>query len=393
MRLAIVTRRFWPIAGGTERAIASLATELAARGVAVTVVTVQWEAGWPSRIDYRGVQVLRLPRRGKGFLGTRRWLRNLSLHMRDKARSYDAVYVCGIRQDCHVVLKAIRRWGIVVVLRAEGSGETGDCLWQLESAGGRKIKRLAMRADAFVGPTEISHRELIAAGYPRDRIHRIVGGVAVPGPVDPSVKLAARSALEGVNTLLHCPPKTPVAVYTGSLDEWTGPATAIDAWRLVTVRWPSARLWLVGAEANQSQLNRRIEKAGLTGRVVIPGVFADVTELLAAADVAIIGDDLPESLSLLLEAMAAGLPVAAADRPEHRSVLNDGTLARLYPPGGSDVLGRILVDLCDDADKASCMGTAARAYVEQRCSVGKVADDHLRLLENLVRQGRKPSQS
>jgi glycosyltransferase involved in cell wall biosynthesis len=291
-----------------------------------------------------------------------------------------------------VVLKAVRRWG-VVVLRAEGSGQTGDCLWQLESAGGRKIKRLALKADAFVGPTEISHRELIAAGYPRDRIHRIVGGVAVPDPADLSVKLAARSALEGVNTLLHCPPKTPVAVYTGSLDEWTGPATAIDAWRLVTERWPSARLWLVGAEANQSQLNRRIEKAGLTGRVVIPGVFADVTELLAAADVAIIGDDLPESLALLLEAMAAGLPVAAADRPEHRSVLDDGTLARLYPPGGSDVLGRILVDLCGDAGQASSVGAAARAHVEQNYSIGKVADDHLRLLENLVRRKRKPSQS
>ncbi len=386
LRLVIVTRRFWPVAGAAERAIANLAAELVARGVDVALVTLRWEDSWPDRIDYRGVSVVRLPWTATGFLGLRRWLRNLSHYLRENADRYDAAYVCGLRHDCPVALKAIQRRRGAVVLRADSSGRTGDCLWQLESGSGRRIKRLAMKADAFVGPTEITHRELIAAGYPRDRIHRILGGVPVRRPADAAGKLAARWALENVNTLLHCPFETPLAVYTGRLDEPNGASSAIDAWRLVVRRWPNARLWLVGANANQSALNRQIDAAGLLGRVVIPGVFADVTELLAAADAAVVDSDNGQSQALLLEAMAAGLPIAATDKPEHRTVVEGPSCARLFPPGNGEVLGRILVDLFDDPKEANRLGESARVCAERDYEIGRVADDHLAMLENLVRK-------
>ncbi len=392
LRLVIITRRFWPAAGGTERAIANLAAELVARGAKVTLVTTQWEQSWPARIDYRGVAVVRLSQTGKGFSGTRRWLRNLSRYLRDNAERYDAAYVCGLRHDSHAALKSLQHGPVAVVLRSGSSGPAGDCLWQLESASGRRIKRRAMRADAFVGPTEIAHRELIAAGYPRDRIHRIVGGVLISRPVDSAAKLAARLALESINTLLHCPPDTPVAVYTGRLGEPDGPASAIDAWRLVVQRWPNARLWLVGADGNQSELNRRIDAAGLVGRVVIPGVFADVTELLAAADAAIVGGDNCESHALLLEAMAAGLPVAAADKPEHRCVVEPEACARLFPLGNGERLAEILVDMFDNIDQAKRLGEAAQACVQREYEMGKVADEHMKLFEDLVRRKGSSSQ-
>ncbi|MHB8898208.1 MAG: glycosyltransferase family 4 protein [Thermoguttaceae bacterium] len=390
LRLVIVTRWFWPVAGGTERAIANLATELAARQVDVALVTVQWEESWPDRIDYRGVSVVRLPRTGPGFFGMRSWLRNLSAYLRDNARHYDAAYVCGLRHDCPAILKIMHRRGAPVVLRPESSGRTGDCLWQLESGVGRRIKRHALKADAFVGPTEILHRELLAAGYPRDRIHRIVGGVPVPRPVDAEWRRAARQSLENVNTLLHCPDHQPVAVYTGRLDDPLGPYAAIAAWRGVAERWPNARLWLVGAGANQSALNRQIDAARLVGRIVIPGVFADVSELLAAADVAIVDPDRLDSQALLLEAMAAGLPIAAADRPEHRTVLEGQSCTRLFPPGSGEILGRTLLDLFDDVDAAGRLGASARACAERHYALGRVADEHLALLENLVRGKRRP---
>jgi glycosyltransferase involved in cell wall biosynthesis len=178
----------------------------------------------------------------------------------------------------------------------------------------------------------------------------------------------------------------PVAVYTGRLDEPDGPTSAIDAWQMVVQRWPNARLWLVGANANQSALNRQIDAAGLIGRVVIPGVFADVTELLAAADAAVVDSDNGESHALLLEAMAAGLPVAAIDRPEHRSVVESESCARLFPPASGEILGKILINLFDDVDEATRLGKSARACVEREYEIGRVADDHLTMLENLVRK-------
>lgn len=386
LRLVIVSRRFWPVAGGTERAIAHLAAALVTRGVEVTLATTQWDESWPDRIDYRGVSVVRLQRTGKGFLGTRRWLRNVSQFLSDGAGRYDAAYVCGLRHDAQAALKQAHRRRAILVLRVDNSGPESDCLWQLDSRGGRQIKRRLMRADALVGTTEVAHRELIAAGYPRDRVHRIVGGVPVPGPALPDNKLKARWSLESVNTLLHCPPETPAAVYTGKLDETGGPTRAINAWRHVARRWPNARLWLVGPGANQSELNRQIDAAGLVGRVVIPGVFADVSELLAAADAAVIGGNSGESHALLLEAMAAGLPIAVNDTPLHRSVIGDESCVHLVPEMDSDALGEVLVRTFHDVDEACQMGAAARALVAREYEIEKVADAHMRLLESLVQR-------
>jgi glycosyltransferase involved in cell wall biosynthesis len=365
--------------------VANLAAELVARGMEITLVTTRWQESWPGRIEYRGVSVVRLPRTGEGFLGTRRWMRNLSRFLRRDAGRYDAVYVCGLRHDSYAAMKSVDRRRVAVVLRAESSGRRGDCLWQLESGFGRQIKRRAMKADALVGASEIAHRELIAAGYPRTRVHRIVGGVPIPAKVDEEAKWAARRALESVNTLLHCPPEAPVAVYTGRLDETQGPATTIEGWRRVAQRWPNARLWLVGTHANQSDLNKRIDAAGLVGRVVIPGVFTDVVELLAAADAAIVSGDEPSSPALLLEAMAAGLPTVAADTPENRNIACE-RCARLFPADKFDVLGETLVTLFGDVDAANRLGEAARDCVQREYGLDQAVDAHMELLQDLVRR-------
>ena len=84
---------------------------------------------------------------------------------------------------------------------------------------------------------------------------------------------------------------------------------------------------------------------------MIPGVFADASELLAAADAAIVGGESGESHALLLEAMSAGLPVAAMDNPLHRCALEGEGCARLIPGMDSEVLGEFLVEMfCEDAE-------------------------------------------
>jgi glycosyltransferase involved in cell wall biosynthesis len=320
--------------------------------------------------------------KGYGIPGNRRWLRNLSRFLSDGAENYDVAYVRDLRHDAQCRPEASQRRRVAVVLRADNSGPERR-LPVAVGVGRRQADQTSdlMKADAFVGTTEIAHRELIAAGYPRDRVHRIVGGVPVSGPVLSSGdKLAARWSLENVNTLLHCPPETPAAVYTGRLDETVGQPAIERLASTLPGDGPTRRLWLVGAGANQSELNRQIDAAGLVGRVVIPGVFADVSELLAAADAAVIGGNSGESHALLLEAMAAGLPIAADDTPLHRSVVGDESCVRLVP-GDSDPLGEILVRMFHDVDEAHRMGAAAKALVEREYEIGKVADAHMRLLE------------
>ena len=52
LRVALVTRRFWPLVGGTERVMANLAEELPQLGVKPIVLTAQWDSHWPVEIDH-----------------------------------------------------------------------------------------------------------------------------------------------------------------------------------------------------------------------------------------------------------------------------------------------------------------------------------------------------
>ena len=44
LRVAIVTRRFWPLLGGPEKVLANLAAELPARGIHATILTARWQS-------------------------------------------------------------------------------------------------------------------------------------------------------------------------------------------------------------------------------------------------------------------------------------------------------------------------------------------------------------
>jgi glycosyltransferase involved in cell wall biosynthesis len=392
LRLVITTRRFWPAVGGTERFIANLAAGLVARGALVTVLTIQWDPSWPAEITYRGAAVVRLPRPEEGFFGSHRAMRNLARWLRRHDGLYDLVYVCGLRDDAFAALGAAGG-RVPVVLRATSSGPLGDCLWQLNSGFGRRVKRRALKAAALVGPTETSYRELVAAGYPRDRAYALPSGVPLPGLADPAARQAAREALESVNPLLHCPPGAPVAVYTGRLDDPQSPGVAVAAWRQVAQRWRAARLWLIGPHANQPELNRRIEAADLVGRAVIPGAFADVEEVLAAADGVIVPDGDSDAPLLLLEAMASRAAVVAIDSPDNRSLAGSGRFARLVPPGDPQPLGDALVELFDSACDAARLGAAAREHVGREYGIDRAVEEHLALFSSLTQQKRSLDRS
>ncbi len=383
-RLVMISRRFWPLVGGAEAIMAGLATEFASRRIEVTLLTARWQPQWPAEIVYHGVPVVRLANPSARFRGTWRYMRAIARWLRRHPDRYDLVYVSMLKHDAYAALGAVPRGRVPVVLRAEGAGRSGDCVWQVEANFGRRIKRRCLRADALVGPSRAIERELQAAGYPRPRIHFLPNGVMVPPPPGNDRRTAARRSLAEANAALECPSDAPVAVYTGRLDEAKGLGELVAAWRQVVARWPNARLWLVGEGPFADDLKRRVEEANLSGRVVLPGVFADVAELLAAADLFVL-PSWEEGMSVaLLEAMAAALPAVASDVAGNRGLIDAGRNGLLAPVRDPRGLAAAMARLIDQPKLAASLGTAARRDVQQHYSIGRSVDRHLELFERLL---------
>jgi glycosyltransferase involved in cell wall biosynthesis len=275
-----------------------------------------------------------------------------------------------------------------VVLRAEGSGPTGDCHWQHTATFGARIKRECLKATAIVAPGQALVEELLDAGYPRDRVVAINNGVPLGEIRDVASRRAARTMLTDLDWQLNTSESTPVALFTGRLHRDKGLEHLVRAWQVVTRRWRHARLWLVGDGPDRGRLVDLVHELQLRGKVVLPGLFSDPQALLAAADVFVLPSQ-QEGMSIaVLEAMAAGLPVVVSDIPGNRPLVEHEEHGLLVPYGDPHALARAIERLFAARQLARALGAAARSRVEREFSVGRSAEEHLELFTRLVRAER-----
>ena len=387
-RVVLISRRFWPLVGGAETIMGRLAAELHRRGLATTLLTAHWQREWPREIEHHGVRVIRLANPSRRVWGTARYMRALAGWLRSHRETFDLVYVSMLKHDAYAAVGEGRRGRFPVVLRAEGAGLSGDCHWQLDARCGLRIKRRCLEADAFVAPSPAIERELIAAGYPRPRIHYLPNGVAVPPPRTAEARLEARAALAEIDPALWLDAEAPLAVYTGRLHDMKGLEHLVAAWPEVLRRRPQARLWLVGEGAFRPRLTELIGNLGLNGRVLLTGAFDDVEDFLVAADLFVL-PSLEEGMSLaLLEAMARGLPVVATSIPANEVLVEDGRHGRLAPTRDPAALAAAVLEICDQPDQAAQWGQRARRRVSDEFSLVKMASDHVTLFKRLLTAAR-----
>jgi glycosyltransferase involved in cell wall biosynthesis len=228
-------------------------------------------------------------------------------------------------------------------------------------------------------------RELQAAGFPRPRIHDLPNGVPLPPSRSLTAQRTARRTLADAHAMLSLPDRAPLAVYTGRLHRSRRLKYLVAAWRTIVGRWPNARLWLVGAGPDREMLLRQIEGLKLAGRVVPVGVFHGVDELLAAADLFVSPSTAAGVSVSVLEAMAAGLPIMAADSSGNRTVITDGQHGLLVPPDDADALAAAIFRLLDGPELAERLGAAARRRAADEFSLAQMVDRHLELFHHLTR--------
>ena len=120
-------------------------------------------------------------------------------------------------------------------------------------------------------------------------------------------------------------------------------------------------------------------------RVVWLGQVSEATklELLHRSSVLCAPSRHGESFGVvLLEAMAAGLPVVASDLPGYRELSNDGIAARLVPHGDPAALARELMRvLCDD-HLADSLRTAG-LHQARRFSLDALAERYVEIYDGL----------
>lgn len=379
-RVAVVTRRFWPLVGQAEIAAADLAVALRDDGHQPIVLTAQWHKSWPRQFHYENIPVVRIVQPSLRVWGDWRYMRGVTHWLRDNQRNLDVVLIYGMRFDAVAAVGALGKSSTPVVLLAQSD----DPNWLAGARLGGLIRRSCRRADAIVAPEVETRDALIAAGFPAASLHLISPGVPLPPPTRSDARRDARRALAIAWGGSHTSPLTPVALYVGPMEVDAGLLGLFAAWKPIVAHWPEAQLWLVGDGTGRAAIYDRIEQLQLSGRILMPGVAESFDDLLAAADVLVAPADDPQGSHYLLMAMAAGLPVVASDTPQHRRVLTNNECGLLYLSDEADEARALMERLFKQPSLASILGANGRKRIEERFSIQRQLDDLSALFDQLI---------
>jgi glycosyltransferase involved in cell wall biosynthesis len=93
----------------------------------------------------------------------------------------------------------------------------------------------------------------------------------------------------------------------------------------------------------------------------------------------------------VLEASVIGLPVVTSRVGGLPEVIEEGVTGLMFPTGDDAALATALLDLLANPARCQALGSAARARVETKFSVARMANDYHRdFLQLLAARGRAP---
>ncbi len=174
----------------------------------------------------------------------------------------------------------------------------------------------------------------------------------------------------------------PLAGMVGRLVDWKGPDRFLQAAALVAAEMPRARFMLVGdaifGEASYMDgLKELTSGLGLDERAVFTGFRDDVPDIMAALDLLVHSSIQPDPLpTVLIEAMALGVPVVAADGGGVREIVEDGVTGLVVPAGNVEEMARAMVRILSDPSKAKVMGDRGRGRAAEIFNV-KMTTRHM----------------
>lgn len=176
------------------------------------------------------------------------------------------------------------------------------------------------------------------------------------------------------------------------LQPWKGQDVVLRAAASLLHARPKARCWIIGGalfgldQEYADGLPRLAEALTIRDRVTFAGFRDDVPDVIAGLDVAIHASVEPEPFGLgLIEAMAHGAAIVAADAGATREIITPGVDGLLLPPGDHEALATALLALHDDPVLREGLVTegrrTARDRFDARLMVRRIEDIYAQIMK------------
>ncbi|MCF3940145.1 MULTISPECIES: glycosyltransferase [Gordonia] len=147
---------------------------------------------------------------------------------------------------------------------------------------------------------------------------------------------------------------------------------------------PNTCLLVIGGGQRESELRSLAADLGIDEQVAFIGVRDDVPDILPGLDVSCLSSVHEGVPIIMIESMAAGLPVVATDCGSLRDLITDDDNGYLVPVSDAEAMAARLTRLADDPDLRARLGANGRRRARTEFPIAATARDYERLLAELT---------
>jgi len=174
-----------------------------------------------------------------------------------------------------------------------------------------------------------------------------------------------RTDKAALRTRLGLPEQGPLWISVGRLTRQKAYGDLVEAFSLLESRNASAHLVIAGEGEDRGALEKKISDRKLGERVLLLGTRRDVPDLLAASDFFVLSSRWEGGPLVVLEAMAAGLPVVATRVGDVERMVDHGETGLIVNTGSVRALAGAMSRLMEMDQKITRMGAAGRQRLEK----------------------------
>ena len=350
MRLAYVIDSL--VTGGAERLVVTFAEAVAAQDDIDLTVFVMADGDTPFRreIEGFGIRVVALP--GRSLVDPLRFARLVGALRRHRIEVVHA----------HLTTSTVLGAAAAAVLRLPFAASVHNV--RASTPRVRAVRRRLLGAALRSARTT-----RIAVGWKvAEATAAAAGGkpfLVIPNAV-PASAVWTGGGREAIRAELDLDGDALALLAVGFIIGQKGYGDLIDAFAAVADRHPRAVLLIVGAVGwpdLKADLDARVARAGLEGRVRFLGLRSDVARLIHAADLFVSASHWEGAPVSLLEAMAGGLPCLVTDVGDNARTL-EGTGIPTVPPEAPDRFAAELDALLSDPERRARIAGTARERIE-----------------------------
>lgn len=360
--------------GGTEGKLVDLIAGLLEREYRVSVGYCT-PGPWAEKLKAMGVDVIRLPHRGR--VDPALLYRTFRLIRNDLPQ---IVHTHLFKSDLHGRLAA-RLAGVPVVI----GGLHNSDPWAKNRLLGLIYGATARFTDRLIAVSEeVRQYHILYTNVSSEKIVTIENGV------DVSRFRNQHENGQKVRTQLDIDPGAIVFGTVGRLKPQKDHATFLQAAREILDHNPSVRFIVVGDGPLRSELNAQARQLGLLPAMIFAGIRTDIPSVLSALDVFVLSSRWEGLPNAILEAMAAARPVVATDVSGIQGVLTSGENGLLVSPGDSSALAKACLKLASDVEMRDRLGQAGRDYVTEHHSLNTMIDRYVECYAGLLQANGFP---